>query len=93
MTKIKSGLILIAVGIGLNIFGRLVATFAPTLMASLPITGTLALLMVASVVLVLFGIFRLIVGLVSKKEQAKTSSAMSVDNTVWPPAPKPPDTL
>ena len=92
MTKIKSGVILIAIGIAMNLVGRVVAvgTDAKT-SPSVMVAGILALWMIASVVVCLFGLFRLIAGLVSKKRQPAPMQAQDQEGT-WPPAPKPPDT-
>ena len=65
MTKVQSGGLLLGIGIVLNVIGRLVA---PQVRASQNVTfaGLLVVLMLASVVVGLFGIFRLIVGLLNR---------------------------
>ena len=70
MNKIQSGLILIVAGIGLNVLGRLlIPVTRPN--PSVVVASLMAIWMVASLVLVLFGLFRLIVGLVTKNNSAK----------------------
>ncbi len=92
MIKIKSGVILIAVGVAMNLVGRVVAsdTDAKT-SSSVMVAGILALWMIASVVVCLFGLFRLIAGLVSKKRQPAPTQVQDQEG-IWPPTPKPPDT-
>ena len=51
--------------------------------------GFFALLMVVSVVIGLFGMFRLIVGLLSRKKQVAPSEMTLPSEDFWPPAPKP----
>ncbi len=91
MTKIKNGFILIAAGVGLNIFGRLAMRFLPAVPSLLVWAFALTCIAFASIVLVLFGFFRLIVGLVTRKKQTSASPVIVADDSVWPPAPKPPD--
>ena len=79
-----------AVGIGLNLLGRFSLMLLPPLPSLLAVAAFQALLMIASAVLVLFGLFRVLVGLFTKKKQAKAYSTAAVDETVWPPAPQPP---
>lgn len=69
MTKIQSGLTLIGTGIVLNVVGRLVIPFTRS-SPNVIVAGVMALWMIASLVLVLFGLFRLIAGLVSKTPPA-----------------------
>lgn len=90
MTKTKSGVILMAVGIDLNLIGRFSLMLHPPLPSLLAVAAFQALLMVASAVLVLFGLFRVLISLFSRKKQIKAYPAAPVDETVWPPAPKPP---
>ena len=90
MTKTKSGVILMAAGIGLNLLGRLSLMLHPSLPSLLAVAAFQALLMFASAVLFLFGLFRVIVGLFSRKKQTKAYPAAPVDDTVWPPAPQSP---
>ena len=65
MTKAKSGGVLIGVGMLLQLLGRGISTFAAT-RTDLALAGLTALLMFASVVVILFGLFRLVTGLISK---------------------------
>ena len=90
MPKTKNGLILMTVGVGLNLLGRLWLRFHSALPSLMMIALFQALFMLASVVLVIFGLFRVIVGLFSRKKQIKAYPAAPVDKTVWPPAPQPP---
>lgn len=78
MSKTKSGLTLIAIGIGIYQADQMLAS---------PLMGLVAF---ASMVVGLFGLFRLIVGLLSPKKQTKAGSEMPPSEGVWPPAPKPP---
>ena len=96
MSKVKSGLILIAVGIGVNVIGMNVLVLLMTqhwvLTPPSPIfLGFFVLFMVASLMVVLFGVFRLIVGLLGRKKPAETPRVTLPNEGVWPPAPKPPD--
>ena len=92
MSKIKSGLVLIAIGIGMNVMGRVMASQPWVLTSPSPIfIGFFVLLMVASLVVGLFGVFRLIAGLLGRKKPAEAPRVTSPNNGVWPPPPKPPD--
>lgn len=91
MTKTTSGLTLIAVGVGLNIAGRLVLRLHPAAPSLLILAGSQAILMISSVVVALFGLFRLAVGSMSRKKPAEACANPAVDETIWPPAPKPPE--
>lgn len=65
MKKTHSGLALIGVGVGLNMVGRLLS--APIgERQSLVLAGALLALMILSVAVGLFGIVRLVVGLITK---------------------------
>jgi hypothetical protein len=66
MSKVQSGLIFIVAGIVLNLLGRLIIP-ATRSNPDVVIATLMAVWMFASVVLVLFGIFRFIVGLATKK--------------------------
>ena len=89
--KVKSGLVLIVIGIGMNLTGRTLGTQAWVLASpSSVLAGFFALLMVASLVVGLFGLFRLMVGLLGQKKTPLVESASPSENT-WPPAPKSPD--
>ena len=66
MNKTQSGLALIVVGITMNTIGRLFSRTADLFGA-----GVQAIWMFASVVLVLFGVFRLVVGLSAKNPSSK----------------------
>ncbi|HEX8835116.1 MAG TPA: hypothetical protein VF719_12985 [Abditibacteriaceae bacterium] len=70
MNKIKNGLIIIVAGILLNLLGRLII---PVTRANpnAVVASLMAIWMIASVVLVLFGLFRVIVGLVTKNRSPK----------------------
>lgn len=70
MNKIQSGLILILVGIVLNVLGRLIIPFTRA-NPSVLIASVMAIWMIASVGFVLFGLFRVIVGLVTKNRSPK----------------------
>ena len=76
ITRTKSGLILVAVGISLNLLGRIIKPMVPaqTVVAEigLVVAVLFALLMFASVVLVLFGLFRLVAGLISDRQSSAT---------------------
>lgn len=62
MPPVQSGSILIVIGIVMNLLGRL-ALPAVRHSASVPLAGLMAAWMIASVVVALFGLYRLIVGL------------------------------
>ena len=66
MSKVQSGGLLIGIAILLNITGRFLA---PAIRSSQNVTvaGLMALLMVASIVIGLFGLFRLVSGLAGKR--------------------------
>ncbi len=70
MSKIQSGLIFIVVGIVMNLLGRLIIP-ATRANPNVVVAGLMAIWMIASAVLVLFGLFRLIVGLVTKHRSPK----------------------
>lgn len=91
MTKTKSGLVLIVVGVGLNVLGRFTLRLPLPVPSLLFKAGLEAILMIASVVIILFGLFRLIVGLLSNNKQTKPDVNAATDDTIWPPAPRPPD--
>lgn len=65
MRRWQSGLLLIGVGIALNVLGRLVINMVGE-HTSLVLAGMMFILMLGSVVIVLFGVIRLIVGLITK---------------------------
>lgn len=91
MTKGKSGAVLIAVGVAMNLVGRVVAVGMDAKTSpSVMVAGILAFWMIASVVVCLFGLFRLIAGLVRKKRQPAPTQAQDQEGA-WPPAPKSPD--
>ena len=66
MSKVQSGGILIGVAVLVNVVGRLLLA-ATRGGQNVGVAGLLAILMLASVVVGLFGLFRLISGLLSKK--------------------------
>lgn len=66
MSKTQSGLILIGIAIVINLVGRLLLGVTRD-SNNVGIAGFMALIMLASVVMGLFGLFRLISGLISKK--------------------------
>ena len=53
--------------------------------------GFFVLLTVASLVVGLFGVFRLLVGLLGRKKPVELLKGRPPTEGVWPPAPKPPD--
>ncbi len=65
MTKVRSGLLLIGVGVFLNLLGRLLIYTAGQ-QQSLILAGTLFILMLLSVAIGIFGLVRLIAGLITK---------------------------
>jgi len=65
MNNVRSGLILIVSGVVLNLLGRAVILVTGH-HTGLVMAALMAVWMFASVVIVLFGCFRLIVGLVTK---------------------------
>ena len=65
MTKTKNGLILIGTGILMNVMGRILMGLLRDT-NGVVISGFFALWMLASAVVLLFGIFRLIMGLISR---------------------------
>lgn len=65
MTKVQSGLIFIIIGVVMNVLGRL-ALPAVRNSASVPLAGLIAAWMIASVVVALFGLYRLIVGMANR---------------------------
>jgi len=65
MSKTQSGLLLVGVGVALNILGRLVSPLARE-QQSVGVAGALLILMLASVVVGLFGIVRLVTGVITK---------------------------
>ncbi len=69
MSKVQSGLVLIGVGVAMNLLGRLFLTVVRSL-SNLLLTGLMAFWMFASVVVALFGLFRLVVGLVSRNRSS-----------------------
>jgi len=89
MSKTISGLILIAVGVGMYQAGQMLASLSFPLPWALvyPLIG---LLEFASLVVGLFGLFRLIVGFFSPKKKATAARETPPGKGVWPPAPKPP---
>lgn len=90
MTTAKSGVILIAVGIGMNLVGRVVVLETAAKSSHSPaLAGAMALWMIVSVVICLFGFFRLVMGWMSKKKQREPMQTEAKEGT-WPPAPKPP---
>lgn len=92
MSNVKSGLILIAVGIGMNVTGRVMASQAWVLASPSPMfIGFFVFLAIASLVVGLFGVFRLLVGLLGRKKSVGLSRVTPPSEGVWPPAPKPPD--
>ncbi len=66
MNKTQSGGLLIGIAVLLNIVGRLMLA-ATRASQNVVIAGLLAILMLASVVIGLFGLFRLISGLLNRK--------------------------
>jgi len=82
MTKTKSGLILIAIGVGLNIIGTFASRFHLPVPSLLILAIFRSVLMLASVVVILFGFFRLIVGLVSRKKRVEVSGSAVADDSV-----------
>jgi hypothetical protein len=65
MNTIQSGLIFIVAGIVMNLLGRLIIP-ATRANPNVVTASFMAVWMIASVVLVLFGLFRLVVGLVAR---------------------------
>ena len=92
MSKTKSGLILIAVGAGMYLTGQMLASLPQTAPAPpwTPVTLLTVFLGFSSMVVGLFGLFRLIVGLLSRKKQVIVESDAPPSEGVWPPAPKRP---
>lgn len=91
MSKVKSGLVLVAVAIGMNVTGRIMASQLWVLASPSPMfIGFFALLMVASVVVGLFGVFRLVVGLLTRKKRDEPSEIIPPTEGVWPLPPKTP---
>ena len=81
-----------AVAFAMNMTGRFMLSQAWVITStSLLVAGFFALLMVASLVVGLFGLFRLIVGLLIRKKQSHSIGATSPREGVWPPAPQPLD--
>jgi hypothetical protein len=66
MSKTQSGLILIGVAIAVNLVMRLLVGAIDN-SQSVGFVGLMAVVMIASLVIGLFGLFRLISGLLSKK--------------------------
>lgn len=66
MNNIKSGGILIGIGIVLNLILRLFAPMAAR-SRNVPATELLAIFMLVSAIIVLFGLYRLIVGIATRK--------------------------
>lgn len=92
MSKLKSGLVLIAIGISVNVIGRVMISQPWVLASPSPVfIGFFTLLMVASLIVGLFGVFRLVVGLLGRRRRAELLGITSPSEGVWPPAPKPPD--
>ncbi len=89
MSKTKSGVILIAIGAGMYLIGQMFASLPSPIPWALTF-ALVGLLEFASGVVALFGFFRLIVGLLSRKKQAKITSEPPHAEGVWPPAPKRP---
>jgi len=89
MSKTKSGLILIAVSAGMYLIGPMLA-FRPSPLPWALTYSLIEFLEFASLVVGLFGVFRLIVGLLSRKTQAKITNEPPPADGVWPPAPKRP---
>ncbi|MEO7714569.1 MAG: hypothetical protein ABIY70_00065 [Capsulimonas sp.] len=98
MSKIKSGLILIAVAIGMNLIGRGLALGLGTITVDSPswlnpffgmaYTVFLMVWMLASLVIGLFGAFRLVAGLLVRRQRAKQGVAAPVPAGAWPPPPR-----
>jgi hypothetical protein len=70
MNQVQSGLIFIVVGIVMNVLARLIIP-ATRANPNAVVASLMAAWMIASVVFVLFGVFRLIVGLVTKNRPPK----------------------
>ena len=93
MSKTKSGFLLIVLGFCLNLGGRSLIAHSDTPTVESPaFAGFIALLMVASLVIGLSGVFQVIIGLAARKK-AKPTAFLPHEEGVWPPAPKPPDAL
>lgn len=92
MSKTKSGLLLIAVGVGMYQIAQMLTSLSrmPHALSWIPVSLLIGPLGFFSLVMGLFGLFRLIVGLLSQKKQAKTNSEPPPGEGVWPPAPKMP---
>ena len=93
MSKTKSGIILIGIGIAMNLLGRVAvlshsSPSAPS-QTELVFSMFMALWMCASVVVVLFGIVRLVWGLLTRKKVSVSPGQESapIDPTLWPPPP------
>lgn len=69
MNKVQSGLTLIGIGVLLNILGRVIIPYTRS-SPNVIVAGVMALWMIASLILVLFGLFGLIVSLATKKPPA-----------------------
>ena len=65
MTRVRSGLVLIGVGVVLNLLGRLVTRMAGE-HQGVGMAGALLVIAAGSVVICLFGIIRLVHGLVTR---------------------------
>lgn len=65
MSKKQSGFILILIAVIMNVVGSLLSSVANTT-GSAALVGFVALLMFSAVVVGLFGLFRLMVGLITK---------------------------
>ena len=95
MRKIKSGLFLIAAGVGLNIFSQFTLKLLPPGPSGLVMAVSLLFLMIAPAVLILFGVFGIVFGLLNKNrvttyEVTPDNATTAADDTIWPPTPKPP---
>ncbi len=89
MSKTNSGLLLIVAGVAMNVAGQMLGSVQLPLPWALayPLTG---LLVFASLVVGLFGVFRLFVGQFSPEKRVKPEEDRPPAEGVWPPAPKPP---
>lgn len=73
MKKIRTGLIFIVAGIVMNVVGRVIIS-ANQATPNVVGAGLMAVWMIASIVLVLFGVFQLVVGFVSKDRSPEIES-------------------
>jgi hypothetical protein len=65
MKTSDSGIMFLAIGIGMNVIGRVIASFLENHLTFFS-AGALFFLMFASVVIAIFGIYRIIKGLIKK---------------------------